>query len=153
MSDYFFDSSALAKRYISEVGSVWVGTITGELSNNIYVASITSVEIVAALARRVKGGTLLAADADAADNALQTDFSVQYIVSDISSAIIKSAMNLARQHALRGYDAVQLATAVDANQEHLSFGLPPIIIVSADDELNNAAQAEGLEVENPNHHP
>ena len=147
MADYFFDSSALTKRYVIEVGSVWVGTITGDLANNVYVASITSVELVAALARRVKGGTLSAADADAASNALQTDFSAQYLVNDISSAIIRSAMNLAKLYALRGYDAVQLAVAVDAQRANLSFGLSPIIFVSADDELNNAAHAEGLAVE------
>lgn len=153
MAIYFFDSSALTKRYVIEVGSIWVETITGDFANNIYVASITSVEIVAALARRVKGRTLSAAAADAANMALQTDFSAQYLVSDISSAIIKSAVNLAKLYALRGYDAVQLAVAVEVHRANLSFGLSPLIFVSADNELNAAAQAEGLAVEHPNHHP
>lgn len=28
MADYFFDSSALVKRYVREVGSDWVGQLT-----------------------------------------------------------------------------------------------------------------------------
>jgi predicted nucleic acid-binding protein len=54
---------------------------------------------------------------------------------------------------LRGYDAVQLATALETNRKRLSDGLSALVFVSADAELNNAAQAEGLEVENPNNYP
>lgn len=61
-------------------------------------------------------------------------------------------MKMATKHALRGYDAVQLTAALDANAELLASSLPPVIIVSADTELNAAAIAEGLSVENPNDH-
>jgi len=54
---------------------------------------------------------------------------------------------------LRGYDAVQLATALAANRKRLNDGLGALIFVSADDELNTAAKAEGLSVENPNDYP
>jgi hypothetical protein len=154
MADYFFDSSGLAKRYISEIGSVWVETITAPTSgNSIFVANITGVEIVSALARRVRGGKLLATDALSAISSLERDLVAEYLLTDISFAIVTSAMSLANKHALRGYDAVQLAVAVDVNQNNLAFGLPPITFVSADNDLNNAAQAEGLTVENPNSHP
>ena len=54
MADYFADSSALVKRYVSEVGSAWVaGLFDPSLGNEILVAAITGVEIVAA--ERVKG--------------------------------------------------------------------------------------------------
>jgi len=54
---------------------------------------------------------------------------------------------------LRGYDAVQLAAALEANDERLANALTPLTLVSADTELNTAAQAEGLNVENPNNYP
>jgi uncharacterized protein len=54
---------------------------------------------------------------------------------------------------LRGYDAVQLAAALTTNDERISRGLLPLIFVSADTELNDAAQAEGLAIENPNNYP
>lgn len=154
MADYFFDSSGLAKRYISETGSVWVETIIEPASgNSIFVANITGVEVVSAIARRVRSGKLLASDALSAISSLERDLVAEYLLTDISFAIVTSAMSLANKHALRGYDAVQLAVALKTNQENISFGLSPITFVSADNDLNNAALATGLAVENPNNYP
>jgi len=51
MTIYFVDSSALVKRYISEIGSPWVlNLFDPALNNDILIAGITSVEIVAAIA-------------------------------------------------------------------------------------------------------
>ncbi len=154
MADYFFDSSGLVKRYMSEVGSVWVENTTVSTSgNSVFIANITGVEVVSAIARRVRGGKLPAADAVSAISTLEGDLIAEYLLTDISFAIVKSAMNLANNHGLRGYDAVQLAVALNVNQNNLAFNFPPIIFVSADNDLNNAALAEGLAVENPNNYP
>jgi hypothetical protein len=48
---------------------------------------------------------------------------------------------------------VQLAAAVELNRVCTSGGLLPATVVSADLDLNSAAQAEGLAVEDPNNHP
>ncbi len=61
-------------------------------------------------------------------------------------------MTLAVKHALRGYDAVQLAASLEANDEAIANGLPPLTLVSADKELNTVAKSEGLNVENPNNY-
>src|SRR5262245_10921885 len=61
-------------------------------------------------------------------------------------------MTLAETHSLRGYDAVQLATALEIHVGGLTLGLPALTLISADEELNIAAQAEGLIVEEPNTH-
>jgi hypothetical protein len=47
---------------------------------------------------------------------------------------------------------VQLATAVEVHVRGLTLGLPTLTLVSADGELNVAAQADGLIVEDPNTH-
>lgn len=47
------------------------------------------------------------------------------------------------------YDAVQLASALGANQALTSVELNPLIFVSADDRLNEVASTEGLIVDNP----
>ena len=53
MSILFFDSSALVKRYLTEIGSTWVIDQTDpDSSNLIVVAEITRVEVAAALAAR-----------------------------------------------------------------------------------------------------
>jgi predicted nucleic acid-binding protein len=55
---YYFDSSGLVKRYVSEVGSNWVISLTDPAAGNrIYVANITGVEVPAAINKRVRWAT------------------------------------------------------------------------------------------------
>lgn len=144
MADYFFDSSGLTKRYAVETGSTWVESITDLASGNtIFIADITQVEVTAAIARKMRGGFLSVADANLAFAKLEHDISDEYLFLEINSGVLQSAVGLVKNHSLRGYDAVQLAVALETNRENLSFGLPPITFVSADNDLNNAAQSEG----------
>lgn len=62
-------------------------------------------------------------------------------------------MNLAELHRLRGYDATQLAVALDLEMAMTADGLGPLTLISADVELNQAARAEGLLIDDPNQHP
>lgn len=83
----------------------------------------------------------------------EEEFSQNFHLVEPEPALLLCSMRLARHHGLRGYDAVQLASALHVNAVGLGIGLPPLTLVSADVELNAAAQAEGLAVENPNDHP
>lgn len=157
MSVYFFDSSALVKRYISEVGSAWVQSLTDPAAaNTIFIAQITGAEVVAAIGRRL--GNISAADAASAIANFRYDFANQYDPLEITDLLIAQAMDLAETHRLRGYDSVQLAAALEINRRSLStgisvLGVPPLVLVSADDELNQAASAEGLPIEDPRNNP
>ena len=47
MAVYFFDSSAIIKRYLSERGTAWViGIADPAAGNRIYVSRIAGVEVV-----------------------------------------------------------------------------------------------------------
>jgi predicted nucleic acid-binding protein len=154
MAFYFFDSSALVKYYVSEVGSAWVESIIdAQPPNQIVIAQIAGVEIVAALARRVRGGSISAADGTAAIQLFRGDFQAKFDVLAITPQLIKDAMNIAELHRLRGYDAVQLAFAVTYEFDLTAKGVGPLTLISADIELNQAAQAEGLLTDDPNQHP
>jgi predicted nucleic acid-binding protein len=61
---------------------------------------------------------------------------------------LQQASELADRHVLRAYDAVQLATTLDIHRLD-----PTLTLLSADVELNNAALAEGVPVDDPNKHP
>lgn len=151
---YFVDSSALVKRYVSETGSTWVSDLFDpKLDNEVLIAAITGVEIVAAIARRARGGSIGITDATAACNQFRSDLLSDYQVIDITENIITSAMQLAESRGLRGYDAVQLAAACAVNTVCVANGLYTVIFVSADNELNVAAASEGLMIENPNNYP
>lgn len=154
MAVYFLDSSALVKRYINETGSAWVlGLFDPSLDNEFFVAAITGVEIVAAITRRTRTGSIAATDAILVCQQLRSDLQSDYQVIEITETIISSGMILAESQGLRGYDAVQLAAGCAINELCIANGLSPIILVSADDELNLAAVNQGLRVENPNHYP
>lgn len=154
MAAYFFDSSALVKRYAKEVGSGWtINLLRPSAKNPLYASSIALVEVTAALARRRQGGTLSATRANKSIFRFQRNLGKQFFLVAVSASILAEAAKLADRYALRGYDAVQLATALDANRERLSKGLSSITLISADNELNNAALTEGLAVDNPNDHP
>ena len=70
----------------------------------------------------------------------------------LSTSLVNEAVSLARKYALRGYDAVQLASALQTQNKRANAGLLPLTLLSADTDLNAAAVAEGLTVDNPNDH-
>ena len=153
MAFYFCDSSALAKRYVAETGSSWLrATINPQGGNYVFIARITFVEVISAISRKRRGKNISATDAATAKKQLQTDYSAEFINVEISETLILEAARLAEKHALRGYDAVQLAAALETQAKRAARSLPPLTLLSADTDLNDAAIAEGLTVDNPNNH-
>lgn len=153
MDILFLDTSALVKRYVGETGSTWIANLCDVTANNlIYIAELTPVEITAAVTRRAKGCSLSVSNALNALNEFEDDLANEYHVLEINSALLKVARRFARLHGLRGYDAVQLAVAVNFSQRQIISGLSVVIFVSSDDELLVAAKAEGLMTENPNNY-
>lgn len=153
MTLYFFDSSAIVKRYVVESGTSWVGGITDlAAGNKIYLCRITFVEVLSAIMRRARASQLSADDATKAKADFRYDFAQEYSLIELSPTIIESAGDLAEKHALRAYDAVQLSAAVEINSEMVSVS-SKVTLISSDTALNAAAIAEGLAVEDPNTHP
>lgn len=153
MAVYCFDSSALVKRYAQETGSAWVEALTDpQAGHGFYLARITAGEVVAAVARRQRGGALSAADAAAALTDFTDDLAHQYRQVDITSLLITQAMRLAETYALRGYDAVQLAAILTVHTAREAQGLSRLTLVSADHELNAAAATEAWLVDDSNTH-
>lgn len=163
MGIYFFDSSALVKRYASEAGTAWVISITDPAAaNSIYVARITGAEVIAAITRKVRNSEVSASDAATAIANFRYDFDNQYNVLEVTKQVVRKAMDLIEAHPLRGYDGVQLAAATELNAEFVALsiasgmpppGLSPMVLVSSDNDLNSAASAEGLTVDDPRNHP
>ena len=138
----------------SETGSTWIlGLFAPALNNEIFVAAVTGVEIVAAIIRRARGGDLSVTDATAVCNQFRGDLQTDYQIVEITESIISSGMTLAQTYGLRGYDAIQLAAGCAVNALCIANSLPPMIFVSADDELNVAASSKSLVIENPNNQP
>lgn len=151
---YYFDSSAAVKRYAPEKGSKWVKSLAEPTAGNtVYLAQVGAVEIAAALSKKVRTKELTQADYEAALWLFLTDVrNEEYIIAPLSDQVVELAVNLTRRHPLRAYDAVHLATAIILNTALLKAELSPLIFVSADGVLCEAARGEGLSADNPDEH-
>ncbi len=154
MSVYFLDSSALVKRYVTETGSTWVRALAAPKAHNpLIIARITWVEVLSALARRQREGSLTSTDVTWAMRAFRYDLDMQYQVVELDPALAEAAGALVTQHPLRAYDAVQLASALRVQSGFAKGQTLAFTFLAADDRLVAVAQANGLLTDNPNHHP
>ncbi len=154
MALYFFDSSALVKRHVNELGSRWVRSLTHvKADHTIYLSRITAVEIVSAITRRQRGRSLSVAQGAAILGHFRRHLAQRYNILELTPPLLVDAMTMARKHGLRAYDAVQLTAMIEASRFHHAAGSGLVTMISADHELNNAAIAEGLTVDDPNLHP
>jgi len=158
MTQYYFDSSALVKYYLTETGSGWVSGLLdgrnfrGDWICQVVTTLLSNVEGICALERARRGGRLDTVALDSARRRLLLDLRSRYRVLGVNRAIVLRAVDLARDHPLRAYDAMHLATVLFLNKELAGKRLPVCVFVSADANLLAAARAEGLAVENPNEH-
>jgi predicted nucleic acid-binding protein len=149
MSTYFFDASALVKRYMPEQGSSWVRTQMAPTNGyDIVIAQITPVEFYSALARQFHDGHIDLERLQAFRRLFMYHTHQQYLVIGLTDVIVNTAMNLQERYRLRAYDAVQLASAVELQARLTASGQTSTFVV-ADIQLLQAATAEGLTTHNP----
>lgn len=113
MAVHFFDSSALVKRHIREPGSTWVQAVLDPTAgHHSYVVTVTAVEVVSAVSRAARGGSLSAGVKERLLAQFKSDYFREYRRIEVSEPVIRRAMALAENHALRAYDAIQLSAAL-----------------------------------------
>ena len=154
MTDYYLDASALVKRYADEPGSTWILQITDpNAENTVLLAEITLAEVAAALSAKQRApGGITRDQRDRALSRFLQDCDENFLLLLVDRPVIDRAVELAQNHPLRGYDAVQLATVLVASDILKSQDLSPPVFVAGDNELLTAAEAEGLSIENPVDH-
>lgn len=151
MTTYYLDTSALSKRYVREPGTDLIRALVAPgLGHSLVTARASMVEFYSALARRRREGSVPTEECDVAERAFIAHSISNYDFIELDLRIVELARELLKRHVLRAYDAVQLASALVANNALQSAQLPPLTFLSADDHLNEAARAEGLAVNNPN---
>lgn len=112
----YLDTSALVKLYADEPGREEVQNAVNE-AGVIAVSEIAYVEACSALARKEREGFFSMNEHDAAVEQLQQDYRQVYLSRPVTGDLIARAGGLTREHALRGYDAVHLATALVLREE------------------------------------
>ena len=150
MAAYFLESSALVKKYIRERGSDLVaGLIAGETGEGVYISRLATVEVTSALARLARGGSLSETELAAALATFRRDVESVFWVVPVTPSLLDRAAALAELHALRAYDAVQLAAVLRVNAQRQAREASEVTFVSSDKELNEAAMSEGVQVLDP----
>jgi hypothetical protein len=153
MHVYYSDTSAVVKLYLPEIGSAWITHECQRPDVLLVIGEITTVEVPAAFKRAERDGRLSVAQRQQALATFDADCIQAFLIESITPTVFVRARDLIERHPLRAYDAVQLALALKLSSSVMNLSGVSFTFVSADDDLNKAASAEGLIVDNPNLHP
>lgn len=135
MTVAYFDSSALVKLVIDEHGSdraaeLWDG------ADAVLTSRVTHPEVRAALAAAQRGGRL-DKQAHRRAKAEWEEFHQALRLVEVTPQLETDAADLAELHALSGFDAIHLASA-------LTLAIAPVVVATWDARLHQAAHAVGL---------
>lgn len=154
MAEYYADSSVLVKRHVNEIGSDWVRSLTDPAAANLIITTrLSFVEVCSALNRRVRETSIIALDYAQMIDDVTNFWQAQYEIVELTTSVVDRAKQLLESHPLRAYDAVQLASALLAQNALRVAGVPTLIFLAADERLLVAADTEGMATDNPNDHP
>ena len=131
----FFDSSALAKRYIQEAGTPEV-LLWCDRASELALSVIAVPELVAAFNRLLREGRLSEVQYRQLKGDLMADIADAYIC-DTSPQVIQKAIDALEGQPLRGMDAIHVGAALICQAE---------AFISADARQCEAARSLGLQV-------
>jgi uncharacterized protein len=134
----YLDASALVKRYLVELGSRETIALTADAEMSA-TSMVTRAEVAAALAKATRTGLVTQDLARSAQRSFAEDWPDLARVP-VTEAVVERAEALAWDHGLRGYDAVQLASALSWQE---SVGTE-IVLATFDQQLWDAAPKAGV---------
>jgi len=110
----YFDTSALAKRYVREEGSSRVRALLRR--NRVLSSSIISVELTSAFSRRQVEGDLSPKELDALLAQIRKD-RLHWELVEATRLVLDRAEELVERSTLRTLDAIHLASALSVEME------------------------------------
>jgi predicted nucleic acid-binding protein len=136
----YLDTSSLVKLYAPERESAAVKQLV-EIAEFTVTSRVAYVETRAALAHKRREKLINLKDYRLIVQDFDHDWESYFIV-DVSDVLVKTAGQLAEKHALRGYDAIHLASAVVVRRQ----GNRSVNFSCFDARLSRAARREGLDI-------
>ncbi len=151
---YYADSSVLVKRHIREIGTDWLlGLLEPSEKNSIITSSLSVVEALSALNRRIRETTIDLTDHPQIVEDFLATSGNEYRFVEVTAEVIDGTKRLLETYPLRAGDAIQLASALLARATMQETNFPVPIFLSSDNKLLDAAIAEGFTTDNPLLHP
>jgi predicted nucleic acid-binding protein len=142
----FLDSNIIIKYYIDESGSDWVRDLVDNPDHLCVISEIAVVEVAAALARIHRERRIGRKRMETTYAKFQEDLhSNLFLTVTLSAEVLDRAAQIALQRVVKGYDALQIASAATA--EYL--GNFEIVFVSDDTQVVRAAQEDAMETAGP----
>ncbi|MBM4035193.1 MAG: type II toxin-antitoxin system VapC family toxin [Planctomycetes bacterium] len=132
----FLDSSALAKRYVREVGTDRVVALCTE-ADEVIVSVIALPEVVSTLNRLRREGRLTESEYATMKQEVVDDLT-EAITMDVSPSIVEKALVRLERSPLRASDALHIASAQEAG---------PDLFLTGDRRQRGGASDAGLRVE------
>ncbi|MFQ5658413.1 MAG: type II toxin-antitoxin system VapC family toxin [Candidatus Methylomirabilales bacterium] len=134
---YYFDTSALVKRYHVEPGSGVVDQLFAEPEAAFLIANITIAELTSALVRKLHAGVITRPVLDHVLSAVAHDLLTDFWIIDLERVHVLQSRELILKHHLRTLDGLQLAVLLALRD------LPPILVCS-DQKLIESGVGSGL---------
>lgn len=151
MNSFYWDASALAKRYAPEIGTPLVNHLFTYVTPDRMLCLIVGVSEVISIFVRKKNARLITPEAFS--QAL-VDFRTEIIEVDafklisIEDTLVFASHPLIEKHALNATDALILRSTLNMATVLRPVG-NDIVLVTSDHRLLRAAQVEGLQTFNP----
>jgi len=144
---YYLETSALVKLYVRESGTERVLALANRTTENrLAILALTQVELRSAVRRRERNGEIPPLVATQLLETFKRHLEVRFVSQMVTDFVLDVASALVDRHALRAYDAVQLAGYVALRG---STGTDAPVFVSSDNALLSAAKQEGIPVLDP----
>jgi uncharacterized protein len=134
----YVDTSALVKLYVPEPESDAVQALV-ESAEVAAVSLIAYAEARAAFARKRRERTVDRKDYRRLVQEFNDDWD-HYFIVDVSESLVRRAGQLADKHGLRGYDSIQLSSALLLRAQSRQT----VAFCCFDDRLSHAGRREGL---------
>lgn len=143
----FLDASAVVKYYATEPGSAFVRQKV-DSGAPVLLGEITLAEVAAALGILRRTGRISPGQRQRFWERFARDVVERFTLVPVPLSIIHMAAGYCAVYPLKAYDSVQLAVAV-ASHRKLTERQITVVFITGDSALLDAAENEGLPVENP----
>ena len=148
MSKYFFDTSAIVKRYHREDGSGFIDRLFAEADAEFVISDISIIEFYSALSMKVRVGEINEENFMSLRKLFSQDIKGGlYEVAEFANAekleSTRLLLKYAKNHSLKTLDAIQLSVVKSVNESEIKA------VVCADEKFCKIIALEGFSVINP----
>jgi len=144
MDTYFFDTSALVKRYAPEPGTETVDALIESADSRIVISSLTVVEATSAARRKYNTGAYSERDVSSLLATFYREATAEFTIVPLDESAMAATFDLVLEHDLRTLDSLQLSSALRLAEEFDDFAF-----VCADRDLLEIGADRGLSTVDP----